>query len=286
MKTFARRLQLFYSGIQLLSLDVVAGAMAVGYFAIRLLHPVANPFWWFILPFAVWSFYTLDHLFDGFRLKGEAQIKRHRFHYENRRVLGSFSVFFGLTAFVFSLVFLEKQIIRAGLVAGSLVLLYFLVLSRSGSKNNFLFQKELMIALVYVSGIWLAPLVWYGHLPETVLVLIIFVLFLLAWAEGIMASRFDYENDVHDGHSSFTVLFGKRFTRQFLIILHILIFLLIKLSVFFISTKLQFAALIILAIMNLSLLIITLYPDWFQKYERYRIAGESVFLLPVLIAFF
>ena len=275
-----------YKTIQILSIDIVFGAMAVGYFAIHLLGVEANPVWWFILPMAVWSFYTSDHLIDGFKSKEEATINRHSFHYKYRKALGILAALFGLTAFVLSLLFLNRQIIHYGLLIGVAVLAYFVLLFLYAKKKPFLLQKELIIAFVYVFGIWLAPLVWHAAIPQNFILLILAVLLLLAWAEGIMASSFDYENDVKDGHSSFTVLFGKRNTRSFLIVIHILVFLMIKVSIFFISTNLQFAALMILALMNLSLLLITLYPKWFQKNERYRIVGESVFLLPALIAFF
>ena len=272
--------------IQILSVDVVLGAVATGYFASRLLHIAPNPVWWIILTMAVWSFYTLDHLIDGIKQKEKAVINRHTFHYHHRKILGVLAGIFGLTAFFLSLAFLDQHIIQLGLLLGGLVMVYFLALFYWGNKKIILLQKEFIIALVYVFGIWLAPLVWSGQFMQTFIIIVLSVFLLLAWAEGIMASFFDYENDLKDGHSSFTVLFGKAFSRRFLIVVHILVFLLIKISIFFITTNLQFANLMILALMNLMLLLIILYPNWFQKHERYRIFGESIFLLPVWIAFF
>jgi len=286
MISFQKQLSSFHQTIQTLSIDVVVGAIAVGYFASRILEVDPNPVWWFILPSAVWSFYTLDHLIDGFKSKGKTGIYRHRFHFKYQKLLLTLSVFFGLVSLLLSLKFLDHQIIKFGLLLGGLVLTYFLALFFWGNKKLLLLQKELVIAFVYIFGIWLAPLVWSGQIPETNTILIISIFILLAWAEGIMASYFDYENDLKEGHSSFTVLFGKQLSRRFLIVLHILVFIIIKISIFFISTNLQFAALMILALMNLTLLLIMLYPDWFQKNERYRIVGESVFLLPTLIVFF
>ena len=286
MTSAQKQISTIHKTIQTLSIDVVAGAIAVGYFASRMLEIEPNPIWWFILPAAVWSFYTLDHLIDGYKSKGKTEIYRHRFHFKYGKLLLTLSVFFGLAALLLSLFFLDQQIIILGLLLGGLVLAYFTSLFFWGNKKLLLLQKELVIALVYIFGIWLAPLVWSGQFPGTSTVFVIGIFILLAWAEGIMASYFDYENDLKDGHSSFTVLFGKQFSRRFLIVLNILIFLIIKASIFFISTNLQFTALMILALMNLTLLLITLYPDWLQKHERYRIVGESVFLLPALLVFF
>jgi len=286
MTSFTKQASSFHKIIQTLSIDVIAGAIAVGYFASRILEVEPNPIWWLILPMVVWSFYTLDHLIDGYKSKGKTEIYRHHFHFKYRKLLLILSVLFGLAALGLSLVFLEQQIIILGLFIGSLVLAYFLALFFWGNKKLLLLQKELVIAFVYVFGIWLAPLVWSGQFPKTNIIFIICISILLAWAEGIMASYFDYENDLKDGHSSFTVLFGKVFSRRFLIILHIFVFLFIKVSIFFIDTNLQFAALMILALMNLTLLLIMLFPAWFQKQERYRLVGESVFLLPAIIIFF
>ena len=286
MISFQKQLSSFHQTIKTLSIDVVVGAIAVGYFASRILEIDPNPVWWFILPAAVWSFYTLDHLIDGFKSKGKTEIYRHHFHFKYRKLLLTLSVFFGLASLLLSMKFLDHQIIKFGLLLGGLVLTYFLALFFWWNKKLLLLQKELVIAFVYIFGIWLAPLVWSGQFPNTFIIIVLGIFISLAWAEGIMASWFDFENDLKDGHSSFTVLFGKQLSRRFLIVLHILTFIIIKISIFFISTNLQFAALMILALMNLTLLLIMLYPDWFQKNERYRIIGESVFLLPALIIFF
>ncbi len=273
----------YYKFFQALSLDVVIGVLAVSLFASNLLEVEAKPEWIIILAFATWSFYTIDHLIDGIKSKGKSTIFRHQFHFNNKTLLATLVIIFGVTSLLLSLLFLNFQIIQVGLLMGLLVLVYFTVLKLFGNKKSFFLQKEIIIAFVYVAGIWLAPLVWLHEIPETFTIIVISVLFFLAWAEGVMASWFDYENDLTEGHSSFTVLFGKQNTRIFLIVLHILIFIIIKLSVFFVSSNLQFAAMIILALMNLSLLLIILYPSTFSKNERYRIVGEMVFWLPFLI---
>lgn len=286
MTSFTKQAFSFHKTFQTLSIDVVAGAIAVGYFANRILEAEPNPIWWLILPLAAWSFYTLDHLIDGYKSKGKTEIYRHHFHFKYRKILLTLSILFGLTSLFLSLLYLDRQIILLGLLMGCFVLAYLLSLFFWGNKKLLLLQKELVIAFVYVFGIWLAPLVWSAQVPATSTIFIICIVIFLAWAEGIMASYFDYNNDLKDGHSSFTVLFGKQYTRRFQIVLHILVFLIIKVTAFFITTNLQFSALMILAFMNLILLLIMLFPSWFQKNENYRIIGESVFLLPAMIVFF
>jgi len=281
-----KRPSISYKVFQTLSLDVIIGVLAIALFSIQLLNIDLQAIWLLILVLATWSFYTIDHLIDGIKSQGKSTIYRHLFHFNYKLTLSILSVFSGIAALTLSLILLDQKIIIFGIAMACIVLVYFSVLTLSGHKRSFLLQKELIIALVYIIGIWMAPLIWAEKKPETFTIIIIIVLILLAWAEGIMASWFDYENDFKEGHSSFTVLFGKQNTRRFLIILHILLFIIIKISVLFVTTELQFAAIIILALMNISLLLILLYPKTFSKNNNYRIFGEMVFWLPFPIILF
>lgn len=71
--------------IQFLSLDVVAGALGVGYLFIRVLNIVPPDMWWVILAISVWIIYSVDHLLDSNINKEKAVNERHSFFYKNRR---------------------------------------------------------------------------------------------------------------------------------------------------------------------------------------------------------
>jgi len=283
MVTFKKSLSDFYKIFQSLSFDVVIGVVALSLFATRLMGVMAQPVWVLILILVTWSFYTFDHLLDGIKSKRLSTIFRHYFHYTNRNLLFIVSAITGIVAFILSLLFLEREIINIGLILSLFVLVYFLAIRLLAEKHSVFLQKEFIIAFVYTVGIWVAPMVWGKNNYNTFTQIVVFVLFLMAWAEGIMASYYDYENDLKDKHTSFTVIFGKQNARRFLIVLHIVVFVIIKISVFFVSTNIQFVAMIILALMNLSLLLIILYPKYFEENEKYRIFGEMVFWIPFLI---
>lgn len=274
-----------YKIIQFLSIDVLAGSVAVMIFSVRLLNVSPTPIWWIILPAAVWSFYTIDHLIDGYKSKGTTSIKRHGFHYRNRFILVTLSAIAAVISLTLSVLYLDNRIILTGLIIGLIVVVYFLLVYLKKQQSVFL-QKELIIALVYVGGIWLAPLIWNGQFPDMSIISILLVFFVLAWAEGIMASYFDFEYDLKEGHSSFTVFFGPKNGRKFLILLHVAVFLIMLFGIGYSKSNLQLASLIILTIMNLCLLCIILFPHFFQQKERYRILGESIFLFPALIVLF
>gem|GEM_PF-812915 len=276
----------FLKILQILSLDVVLGTLAVGYMATRILFVEVNPIWWFILPMATWVVYTLDHIVDGYKNKLNSSIERHRFHYQYRKTIIGVTLVISLITIILSMVYLDSRIIIGGVVLTFIAGSYMGTLLVINKRKTTLLQKELIIAIIYTTGIFLAPAIWYGLLPSFPVLCIIMVIGILAWTEGIMNSWFDYNYDIEDGHLSFTVLYGKKFTLKFLVATHMFIEAVILILLFTIPINLIFWSLVILLAMNLFLGIISLFPEnpFLRRYHR--IIGELTFLLPVLIAFY
>jgi len=275
----------FLEFLQILSIDVVFGTLAIGYMATRILNVVPTPCWWIILALSVWVIYSLDHIVDSFKKKGDAVIVRHRFHYIYRKPILIVITIAGLISITLSILFLEKQIIYSGLILTLFIAIYLCSIYVSNKKKTILLQKELYIALVYTTGIFLAPIYWYQQLPPYPILLIIFIIFILAWFEGIMISWFDYDNDINDGHCSFTVIVGKKNTRRFLLIAHSLIEFIMITALLITSDSIVFYVLLINLIMNLMLGLLILFPHNKISAKYHRLIGESIFLLPVLVFF-
>ena len=271
---------------QVLSLDITIGTLAVGLFAVHLFGVTANPVWWIILPLAVWTVYTADHLADGYRQKENSNIYRHDFHYRYRKILIPLIAITGISAGVLALVFLEPAVIRGGLILSAMILLYLLLLFFSAKKSNFYFHKELFIAFAYTAGIFLAPLAWYGKAPCFSKILPIIILFLLAWVESVMVSFFDYEDDLADGNTSFSLRYGKKQTRKILITVIIISAILMVLSVLFLKDQMSVYAVVIELLMLTILFVIIYTPRSFQENNIYRWIGELVFWLPALLFVF
>lgn len=274
-----------YKVFRVLSLDVVIGVAASALFANHLMQLQLNVYWIIILVLATWSFYTFDHLVDGFKTKDKALIFRHLFHYKYRIPLSIMAIISAFTAIILAYFYLDKLVITAGLLLGLVGLIYFLILSFTTKKNIF-FQKEIIIAFIYVIGIWMAPLLSTKEMPDIFIFATMLIMFFLAFAEGVMASYFDYDKDTTEGHSSFTVLFGKKSTSVFLKILHILHFVLLLYLITLKISQLQLAAVIIMLLMNTILLIINMFPQRFVKNDLFRIIGEMVFWIPALLVLF
>jgi len=273
-----------YLLFRILSLDVVIGTLMTGVYISKLLNVSPSGWWYLILASTVWIIYTIDHLLDGLKGKdGQPVIFRHRYHFKHKKVL--LVILTGLSVFtlVTGLLFLDKDIVIAGLILFAIIFSFFLIFWFFQKNISFFNQKELFIAIAYVAGITLAPYYWANSSLSTHQIILILVMVMLAWAEGILASWFDYENDIHDGHRSFTTAFGRKNTRYFLITLHIVIFILLKINLLFTVNLFQFFAIIIEVLMNTSLLLMLMFPKSMKIYDRYRIFGEMVFWLPGLI---
>ena len=267
---------------QVLSLDVVLGSIATGILAVKLLNVAPNVWWWLILPMSVWVIYTLDHLFDSRVMKGSGSIYRHNFHYKNRKMIGTFCLILGVSAVGLSYYFVNFRIILGGFILGSLSLLYFLLINKSAAKNR-LIQKEFFIAVIYVAGVFLAPLVWHDADLSLFQIIVILTVTGLAWGESILISWYDFKSDQTDEMPSFTQREGKEQTAVFLTGLYsaligVCIFLMVMASG---KTETTIAA--ILLIMTIVLLMLVLLPKRFEKHHRFRWIGEGIFLLPALL---
>ena len=113
--------------------------------------------------------------------------------------------------------------------------------------------------------------------------MIIFNLVLLGWAEGIIISRFELEEETANNHVSFTVLFGKKNTLRFTILLLLAVLFLSVAGLIMATILITKIAFVIELLMVLSLAIIILFPHKFKHHQLHRYASDGVFLLPGLI---
>lgn len=271
---------------QVLSFDVVLGALSVGLFAVTILDINPIPAWWIILPLAVWTIYTFDHLIDGFKKKGDSNIYRHRFHYRYRKILTLMVVILGAVAVTLSFIYLERQILLLGLGLSLLVVFYLVLVFCQENLRIRYIQKEMFIAVVYVVGIFLAPLFWGKDHHSLFHYFIVGILFLLAWTESVMISFYDYKFDKADGLKSFTQINGQKKTQKYLLSTHLIIAVLLLISLVIADDKIIIVGIIIELTMNSILFALILYPVFFSKSGRFRWIGETVFLLPGFIVLF
>jgi len=279
--------KIIFQTINTLSLDVVAGSIMTGIFACKVLDFELDFWWILILALAVWVMYSADHLLDAWRRKAHATIKRHRFHYHYRQIILPIWFIAAATCIVLSFLKLEREILFLGMLIGIGVLIYFGAIYFANKKRPLLLQKELFIAVIYVAGIWLAPLVWHGKNPDDMIWMLIANLVLLAWSEGILTSWFEYDKDSTDQHTSFSILFGKKASRKFVYFLLLLVFAFSITGILITGdSMLHQMAFAIELMMGIVLMLLISFSNVFNKNELYRYVGEASFLLPGLILFF
>ncbi|MEM9894867.1 MAG: hypothetical protein AAF789_00740 [Bacteroidota bacterium] len=252
----------FYRLLQILSLDVAFGAIALlRFYSHRFDFEIS----WqlcFAQGAAIWIVYTLDHLKDANADLASRRV-RFVFHqlYKKSIRITLLVVLAGLLVVILRL---DTRLVVGGVVI-AVVSLLFLLFQKQLAKYGI---KELVVALTYSTGMLLIPFV-QGN--ESAVLDFIF-LFLISYCNLLLFSFFEHKEDLMDGFMSFSTQFGKRRTTNFIMIL---------LSVAF---SLYFALLvhpyyIICILIYCTFLVFT----HFYKVQRcYRWVGDGVFLLPFL----
>ncbi|MCV9388682.1 UbiA family prenyltransferase [Reichenbachiella ulvae] len=263
-----------------LSLDIALSAV-IQTNAIAYVFDVELP--WTIslaLFFCVWMIYTLDHLLDARKIKGEPSMPRHAFHWKYASTLFTIllSVAFCSLALVF---YLPADTLLWGIVVAGLVGLYLLL---TWWLKVFI-AKELLIAVLYSVGIFIGP--WSVGLAFSLPTSSIFlILTMLALSNLLLLSLYEKDKDQADGFSSWATIFGESHLKRALQLLYALLFISFGVSLFLAGPDLWFPYLGVMFSMFIILLVLYWRRDWFQIKEGYRLIGDFIFFLPGFIFLF
>ncbi|MCH6199685.1 hypothetical protein MMU07_08845 [Aquiflexum sp. LQ15W] len=267
----------------LLSLDVVFGAMAGMLFFSDLLEVKISEPVYILLGMAVWSIYTWDHLMDAQSALGKPQSPRHQFHQKYFRVLLPlvFScILVGILLF-FSLG--EMEFIQThGILLGTFTVVWMGFLKIAGTKLSWL--KEISTALIYVLGVSLAPFASLDmELVDNFSYLFIFIYFLAALVNLLILSYLDAEVDQKDGFGSVLVLIPKTGLKNLILLLGMTgIGILLVLGVILPSFY-HVHSVILGLIIGYHLI---LFFSKNQTKDQVRKKSEALFLLPFLLLLF
>lgn len=269
---------------RILSIDIAVGACICTLFVAKYLQ-VKLPFLCVLaLGICVWLIYTADHLIDAWKVKHHAHSERHYFHQKHFKSIVVAFVLLLLCSSSF-LFLLPKIIIQWGMILLVFVMIYFLLMTFL--RPSILFQKEGVAAILYASGVFLAPL-GLTRQPITTGSIIIFLQFLgIVYVNLIAFSLFEKDLDETDGHYSFVKQAGVKFTRQLLIGLSILVIVSILVFMLYLSpTNSLFKVEILWLGMSLTMFSIVSKPSAFEKHDFYRIIGDGIFFYPLVMLFF
>ncbi len=261
-----------YHFINILSIDIVAGAIISALFFAKIFQVQVRPFGLMALGLTVWVIYTIDHLRDAKKISHQAATKRHRFHQQYFNIL---FVLLCITILVDSFVifFIRRQVFEWGFVLLFIVIFYLM------AYRSLRFLKEILIASLYTWGVLVLsiPVTTIKLHPTHYLLITQFAI--IAWINLVMFAWFDQEYDLRDNQNSFVTVFGKRVSFICLNTLFVLNFLLAFIQIFLQGPTLP---VLILLVMNTVLFLIFLFRGALAKNDVYRLIGDAVFLFPIL----
>jgi hypothetical protein len=260
-----------YRLINSLSIDVAAGAVVCAMFLAEILRSRPGSPALIMLGLTVWIIYSTDHLLDARRIETEAATHRHSFYQRHFRTLVVITVAAAVADGLMAMQ-IRPAVFQAGLILAAPVAVYLI------AQRYFVSVKELLGAILYTAGAILPAYIFMGD--RTVSATqggFVTAFFLIAWANLLVFSYFDCEPDMKNAQSSFATRWGLRITRQ-------VIFALLSLGLG-LCGYLLFAnvlpALVLIA-MNLVLFALMCYPGYFSQGDRFRMVGDSIFLIPLV----
>lgn len=259
-----------YQYVNILSIDVAAGAAICGLFFARIFRVSVSPYALITLALTVWIIYTIDHLRDAREIRTVAATDRHRFHQQHFKTMITIALW--VTVADFALIwFMPERVLTAGIILWAIVLVYLVF------QRYLKFLKEFFVALLYTTGVILPSVAVLTSDMSFVHAVLIGKFFITALMNLLLFSLFDYQEDQHQKQHSFVTWFGTVSTRRGILFLGLLNILLgILLWSFDASVAVIFIA------MNLSLLAILLFRKQLVLNNYYRILGDAVFFIPIM----
>jgi hypothetical protein len=261
-----------YRLINILSLDVVAGAVVNALFFAEVFDVTLRGNGVVALALSVWIIYTADHLWDAKKILKVASSRRHAFH-QKHFILLMAALVVATIVNSFMIFYIRPAVFRWGIVLLALIAVYIFV------QYRFHFMKEIFVACLYVMGVLLPALAvtnveitWFhGAMVVELLLICLLNLYIFSW--------FDAGPDARDKLGSFVTRFGKYRTAQ---LIKTLFFLVIAGgTVVLVMSNFQPTAYFPL-FMGTVLYVIFAYPDFFARGEYYRLLGDAIFLFPLL----
>lgn len=262
-----------YRQLNILSVDVSAGAVVCALFFARILDVSVGVPGLVVLGLTVWIIYSADHLLDARRIGEQAATNRHRFYQSYFRVMVWVTGLLAVTDAVM-IFFIRPSVFHAGLVLGGAVTVYLL------AQRYFGFLKELVGALLYTGGVVLPAFAFRDDRTiATDQWVAMFCFLLLAWINLLLFSLFDRESDEEHMQVSFTTALGEENTRRVVVALTGIC---ISLCLYLLLGTMRLPSLVLL-VMSLVLVLLLRFQAYFGRNDRYRYVGDAVFLFPLTV---
>jgi 4-hydroxybenzoate polyprenyltransferase len=258
--------------LNILSIDVALGSVCCAAWFAAMFNAALKPYAFISLGLTVWIIYTADHLLDARKIHAPASTERHRYHQKNFSTLLYLLLFAVLIDLIF--VFLLRRVVfQWGLVLSGFVIVYFLI------QKYLKYLKELIVALLFSVGVLLPALSLAHEPPVTSDFLLITQFVLTALLNLLLFSWYDRDNDRQDKRESVVTLLGDKKATNVISATFILNGVLMAGSILFFPYLVS--RVLIIFFMDAILLWIFIQPQHFKVEDRFRLMGDSIFLLPL-----
>ncbi|MBL6449920.1 hypothetical protein JMN32_26645 [Fulvivirga sp. 29W222] len=267
---------MLYRYLNILSLDVVAGACICAMFLADFLQ--ADLHWAAVtlLGACVWLIYTFDHLTDARSISHIASTERHRFHQQHFTRL-SIACVLMLIVSAFLLFMIPPQTLVWGAALSSLVLGYFLLLYLLKLKSSY--HKEITIAILYATGILLPALSISSDYSLWIVSMVFIQFVMLAFTNLVVFAVYEVDSDERDSSPSIVRILGVHRTN---ILLRVIVIFQALLCFILLNVDHLHALELVMMTMIALLGSIVFFRRFYYRATLYRIVGDAVFLLPLL----
>ncbi|MBS1977040.1 MAG: hypothetical protein JST46_06695 [Bacteroidetes bacterium] len=259
----------------LISLDVAIGSVASAIMFARLLGVTVLPYGYAALGLTVWIIYTADHLLDAYSIGGKAISTRHAFHQRHFALL-LFLMLMSSCAVLLLITMIRRPVLESGLWLSAVVVLYLII------QRKLTPLKEFAVGIIYSAGVLLPSLSQASAALGPGLIWVIAIFTCTTFLNLILFSWFGMNEDKLQRQFSIALSLGFRRTRTLLIAIFVVQLILILGALISGADRISVG---ILLGMNAVLFLIFAFPGWFSTEERYRLAGDGVFLIPLISAF-
>ncbi len=256
-----------YRPVNILSIDVACGAACNSYFFAMAFHVPVSWVALLVLSLTVWILYTTDHLLDAWKMGDNASTDRHLFHARHFRLLLIITGLLVISDLIMVWT-LPALTIRAGLILGLAAGLYLVMIQRIH------WAKEFLAAALYTAGV-LVPVLKDWSITQ-ISTALIFQFYLAALMNLLLFSWFDHDRDISQGSFSFVTSAGKRVAVTVLFVILVLQSCLVLWSRF----DMYF---LVLWLVGVGHIIIYSQRQYFARTDNFRLAGDALFLLPLIV---
>ncbi len=257
--------------INILSLDVAAGAMTGCAFFARIFGIEMLPHALVALGLIVWIIYTVDHLIDARNTTGEPSTDRHRFHKRYAQALMALLIIAGIVVMLEAF-YVRKPVLFAGIGIAILVLGYIAL------QASLKYAKEIVGALLYTAGVVAGPWSLLNRAISAPELLLVLLFGITAMINLMLFSLIDRDSDLVDRRASFATIYGPEVTRNVLVAGFVIVAALCALLL--IDYMNYTSATITILIMNVVLFFTFYFREYMRRDDRYRRVGDLAFLIP------